>query len=206
MLTPSETRTLKFIQKYFVKSGYAPTLQEIAQGTGIKSRGVIHRYLRALQSSDLITILPNRKRGIRLNLEANENALAAPIIPLLGRIAAGQPIAARTGCDIMNPHFCAVRERSVSCQRPPLRPLVTVHLPNFNQAGQAIAHGRAEAKERRPAAGRGGGVAGYDSRNQGRGKRGMIHRIWERGMRDGGVAGSASPGSVDPIRATDCGT
>ena len=102
MLTPSETRTLKFIQKYFLKSGYAPTLQEIAQGTGIKSRGVIHRYLRALQSSDLITILPNRKRGIRLNLEANENALAAPIIPLLGRIAAGQPIEAIEGRDELN--------------------------------------------------------------------------------------------------------
>ena len=102
MLTPSVTRTLKFIQKYFVKSGYAPTLQEIAQGTGIKSRGVIHRYLRTLQSSDLITILPNRNRGIRLNLEANENASAAPIIPLLGRIAAGQPIEAIEGRDELN--------------------------------------------------------------------------------------------------------
>ena len=40
MLTPSEQRTFKFVQQYFLKNGYAPTLQEIAKGIGIKSRGI----------------------------------------------------------------------------------------------------------------------------------------------------------------------
>jgi repressor LexA len=102
MLTPSEQRTFKFVQQYFLKNGYAPTLQEIAKGIGIKSRGVVHRYLRALESSNLITILSNRRRGICLNPDADENASMAPIIPLLGRIAAGQPIEAIEGRDELN--------------------------------------------------------------------------------------------------------
>ena len=102
MLTPSEQRTFKFVQQYFLKNGQAPTLQEIAKGIGITSRGVVHRYLRALESSSLITILSNRRRGIFLNLDADENASIFPIIPLLGRIAAGQPIEAIEGRDELN--------------------------------------------------------------------------------------------------------
>ena len=50
MLTPSETKTLKFIQKYCIEKGCSPTLTEIANGIGIKSRGVVHRYIRSLES------------------------------------------------------------------------------------------------------------------------------------------------------------
>ena len=102
MLTPSEKKTLKCIQQYFMEKGYAPTLREIAQGIKINSRGVVHRYLKSLESSNLITILPNRKRGIHLNPEANENIPLVPTIPLLGRIAAGQPIEAIEGRDEIN--------------------------------------------------------------------------------------------------------
>ena len=102
MLTPSEKKTFKFIQQYFMEKGYAPTLKEIAQGIGINSRGVVHRYLKSLESSHLITILPNRKRGIHLNPEANENIPLVPTIPLLGRIAAGHPIEAIEGRDEIN--------------------------------------------------------------------------------------------------------
>mgnify|MGYP001160946851 FL=1 len=94
MLTPSETKTLKFIQKYCIEKGCSPTLTEIADGIGIKSRGVVHRYIKSLESKKLLSVASNRKRGICLNLEAYENQSIAPIIPLLGRIAAGQPIEA----------------------------------------------------------------------------------------------------------------
>ena len=49
MLTPSERKTLKFIQKYCMEKGYSPTLTEIAEGIGIKSKGVAHRYLKTLE-------------------------------------------------------------------------------------------------------------------------------------------------------------
>ncbi len=102
MLTPSEKRTLKFIQKYCIEKGYSPTLTEIAKGIGIKSKGVVHRYIRTLESLNLISVASHRKRGICLNLEAYENQSVAPIIPLLGRIAAGQPIEAIEGREEIN--------------------------------------------------------------------------------------------------------
>ena len=102
MLTSSEKKTLKFIQKYCIEKGYSPTLTEIAKGIGIKSKGVVHRYIKTLESLNLISISSYRKRGIVLNLEAYENQSVAPIIPLLGRIAAGQPIEAIEGREEIN--------------------------------------------------------------------------------------------------------
>ncbi len=102
MLTPSEKKTLRFIQKYCIEKGYSPTLTEIAKGIGIKSKGVVHRYIKSLESLNLISISSHRKRGICLNLEAYENQSVAPIIPLLGRIAAGQPIEAIEGREEIN--------------------------------------------------------------------------------------------------------
>ena len=102
MLTTSEKKTLKFIQKYCIERGYSPTLTEIAKGIGIKSKGVVHRYIKTLESLNLISISSHRKRGIVLNLEAYENQSVAPIIPLLGRIAAGQPIEAIEGREEIN--------------------------------------------------------------------------------------------------------
>ena len=102
MLTSSEKKTLKFIQKYCIEKGYSPTLTEIAKGIGIKSKGVVHRYIKTLESLNLISISSHRKRGIGLNLEAYENQSVAPIIPLLGRIAAGQPIEAIEGREEIN--------------------------------------------------------------------------------------------------------
>ena len=116
MLTSSEKKTLKFIQKYCIEKGYSPTLTEIAKGIGIKSKGVVHRYIKTLESLNLISISSHRKRGIVLNLEAYENQSVAPIIPLLGRIAAGQPIEAIEGREeinladfIMNPNRFALQ-------------------------------------------------------------------------------------------------
>ena len=102
MLSSSEKKTLKFIQKYCIEKGYSPTLTEIAKGIGIKSKGVGHRYIKTLESLNLISISSHRKRGIVLNLEAYENQSVAPIIPLLGRIAAGQPIEAIEGREEIN--------------------------------------------------------------------------------------------------------
>lgn len=89
MLTLSQRKTYEFIQRFIIMHDYSPTAAEIAQGIGIKSRGVVHRYLKALEASGLISLLPKRHRNIQL--------LEAPLsqsLPLVGTIAAGQPIEA----------------------------------------------------------------------------------------------------------------
>ena len=90
MLTLSQRKTHEFIQKFISKHDYAPTAAEIAEGIKIKSRGVVHRYLKALAAAGHIALTPNRHRNIRL-LDAFDSSAA---LPLVGVIAAGRPIEA----------------------------------------------------------------------------------------------------------------
>ncbi len=74
-------------------------MAEIAQGIGIHSRGVVHRYVSALAEAGLIQIVPGKRRNIQLT--QNQTGL----ITLKGRIAAGSPIEAITDnetLDIVN--------------------------------------------------------------------------------------------------------
>ncbi|WP_126456686.1 transcriptional repressor LexA [Sulfuriflexus mobilis] len=89
MLTPRLQDTLDFIRGYLAQHGYAPLLSEIALGIGIHSKGVVHRYLQDLRRVGYIEILAGKHRGIRLIESESSHSL-----PLLGRIAAGQPIEA----------------------------------------------------------------------------------------------------------------
>lgn len=88
MLTGSQHKTLAYIREYFSKNSFAPSLSDIADGLGIKSRGVVHRYVHALADAGYIQLIPGRQRNIQLN----ENS--ADELPLLGQIAAGKPIEA----------------------------------------------------------------------------------------------------------------
>ncbi len=99
MLTRAQQRTLDFIRRHCLQHGHAPSLAEIALGTGLRSRGVVHRHVQALAGAGAITLLPGRKRGIRL---AEEVTSSAYTLPLLGRIAAGQPIEAIPGQDSLD--------------------------------------------------------------------------------------------------------
>ncbi len=89
MLTLSQRKTYEFVKAFVQKRDYAPTVAEIAKGIGIQSRGVVHRYLKALVDKGYIRLQPNRHRNIQL-LEHDP----AVSIPLVGSIAAGQPIEA----------------------------------------------------------------------------------------------------------------
>lgn len=96
-LTDKQRLTLDFIQHYIAARTVPPKLQEIAEGIGINSRGVAHRYVQALVDAGFIETDNGKHRGIRLltaNLHHDES-----ILPLLGKIAAGKPIEAIPGED-----------------------------------------------------------------------------------------------------------
>lgn len=90
MPTKREKDTLDFVKHYMsTHDGMAPTAAEIAQGIGIRSRGVVYRYLEALEAKGLIKLLKNRRsRNIELTHDPRKT------IPLVGTIAAGKPIEA----------------------------------------------------------------------------------------------------------------
>ena len=49
MASAKQLETLKIVREYISSHGIAPTTQEIANKLGISSRGVVHRYLKALE-------------------------------------------------------------------------------------------------------------------------------------------------------------
>ena len=90
-MTRMERNTYLFIIEFFNTHQYAPTTSEIAAGIGIQSRGVVHRYLKSLQRMGKIMLTPHRHRNITLT---DQSLLQPDSVPLLGKIAAGQPIEA----------------------------------------------------------------------------------------------------------------
>ena len=96
-LTDKQRAVLDFIQRYISIHTVAPKLQEIADGIGITSRGVAHRYVQALVDTGFITVDNGQHRGIHL-LKTNPHRSQSSI-PLLGKIAAGRPIEAIAGDD-----------------------------------------------------------------------------------------------------------
>ena len=93
-LTARQTEILVFIQSFIEETGMPPTRAEMARKLGFRSANAAEEHLRALQRKGVIELLPGTSRGIRL-LEAGRPPLTEEEgLPLVGRVAAGQPILA----------------------------------------------------------------------------------------------------------------
>ncbi len=99
MLTPRQLQTLNFIRQFVATHRYAPSLTEIAHGIGIRSKGVAHRYVQALAAAGHLVLHPGRQRGLELVEEQQTGMLH---MPLMGYIAAGQPIEAIPGQEVLD--------------------------------------------------------------------------------------------------------
>jgi repressor LexA len=89
-LTPRQLEIVNFIREYFADKGYAPTMQEMADHLGV-SRPTVFEHIEALEAKGALQRQALRSRGIEL---APELAGKVSALPLVGRIAAGQPIEA----------------------------------------------------------------------------------------------------------------
>ncbi len=97
MLTASQHRTLNVIEDFIQRHNYAPTLAEIAQQLGIRSRTAVHNRIKALAAAGLIDIVQGQRRNIRLKKPTSTFEF-----PLLGKIAAGDPIEAVADKRVVN--------------------------------------------------------------------------------------------------------
>ena len=88
MLTRKQQQSYQFIRDYVAEHGHAPSLDEISLALGARSRTSAFNYVRSLEAAGLIRLASGRKRNIEL-VEQPGTAL-----PLIGKIAAGQPIEA----------------------------------------------------------------------------------------------------------------
>lgn len=99
MLTRKQQQVLEFIRNYMAEHQQAPTESEIAAGIGIKSRGVAHRYVAAIEKAGYIKTVRGKRRNIRLRHNYKNQVLG---LPLLGGLAKNSPIKALQHTDIID--------------------------------------------------------------------------------------------------------
>lgn len=88
-LTPTRQALLDYLRQYLAAHGYPPSQLQIAAALGLKQNRSARLHLEALAREGHIELVPGQARGIRLRQAASVETLQ---VPLLGRVAAGQPI------------------------------------------------------------------------------------------------------------------
>ncbi|MBX5490909.1 MAG: transcriptional repressor LexA [Chloroflexi bacterium] len=94
-LSARQRQILDFIREFVHERGYPPTIRDIGQGLGISSTSVVDYNLKALERAGLIQREREVSRGVRLLDEIDERYPVRVVeVPVVGRIAAGEPIEA----------------------------------------------------------------------------------------------------------------
>lgn len=89
MLTKKQKLVLDFVKQHEKKKGYSPSLEEIQQHFKLASVSTAHFHIKQLQKKGLLT--KEEKQGRTISAVKEAKALE---VPLVGNIAAGQPIEA----------------------------------------------------------------------------------------------------------------
>jgi len=98
-ITRRQRELYDFISEFVQKNGYSPSFDEIREGMGLNSLATVHKHVTNLEKKGLLTRDYNRSRSIDLvppkgRLKQAMSVNTTMVLPLLGRIAAGQPIEA----------------------------------------------------------------------------------------------------------------
>ncbi|MEM9302157.1 MAG: transcriptional repressor LexA [Pseudomonadota bacterium] len=129
-LTRRQQEILDFIRDTIRRHGYPPTRNEIAVRFGFRSPNAAEDHLKALNRKGAIRLESGVSRGIRV-IETNpqpEQSAGLDELPLVGRVAAGQPILAAEHIE----EHCAV---DPSLFRPRPHYLLRVHGSSMRDAG-----------------------------------------------------------------------
>ena len=98
MLTTRQQEIWQFLVEYVDDRGYPPTVREIGEAVGLASPSTVHAHLANLERAGLLRRDPTKPRAIELvgrrRAETASNASTTPVLPLLGRIAAGSALLA----------------------------------------------------------------------------------------------------------------
>ena len=93
-ITARQRHVFEFIRRYLETNDQPPTIAEIGKQFQMTSPASVHSILSALEREGLIKRIPNVSRGIELVKSTRPENEDGFEIPLLGLVAAGQPIEA----------------------------------------------------------------------------------------------------------------
>lgn len=107
-LTKRQKEFLNFVADFLEKRGYSPSYEEIAEGLSLASLATVHKHILSLESKQYLTRGFNQSRSLEIApkyYDEQRQHRQTPVrveVPLLGRIAAGQPVEAIAGEETLN--------------------------------------------------------------------------------------------------------
>jgi repressor LexA len=108
-LTKRQQEIFDFIKRYSAKYGYPPTVRDIGKAVGLASSSTVHAHLANLERIGMLRRDPTKPRAIELLDRAVDGvrSLVRPGLPLVGQVAAGQPVLAEENIEeyVQTPAF-----------------------------------------------------------------------------------------------------
>lgn len=107
-LTPRQKEVLDFVVSFNERNGYSPSYEEIAEGLSLNSLATVHKHVSGLELKGYLQRRYNESRSIEVSedymlAERKRAREQSPLeVPLLGRIAAGQPVESVAGQESLN--------------------------------------------------------------------------------------------------------
>ena len=94
-ISKKQSEILEYIKQEIVSRGFPPAVREICEAVGLKSTSSVHSHLETLEKNGYIRRDPTKPRAIEI-LDENFGMLRRDMVnvPMVGRVAAGQPILA----------------------------------------------------------------------------------------------------------------
>lgn len=99
-ITKKQEEILNYIKDEILERGFPPAVREICQAVGLKSTSSVHSHLESLEKNGYIRRNPTKPRAIEI-LDESFNMLRREMVnvPVVGTVAAGQPILAEQNID-----------------------------------------------------------------------------------------------------------
>ena len=94
-ISDKQREILDYIKTEILNKGYPPTVRDICEAVKLKSTSSVHSHLEALENNGYIRRDPTKPRAIEI-VDDNFNLTRREVVnvPMIGRVAAGQPILA----------------------------------------------------------------------------------------------------------------
>ena len=93
-LTSKQNNVLDYLKQFLAKKGYPPTVREICAALNLSSPATVHAHLNTLEEKGYISKGNSKNRAIELLVKNEYEEADSVDIPLLGKVAAGNPIEA----------------------------------------------------------------------------------------------------------------
>jgi len=99
-ITDKQREILEYMKTEILNKGYPPTVRELCDAVNLKSTSSIHAHLETLEKNGYIRRDPSKPRAIEI-VDDNFNLVRREVVnvPIVGRVAAGQPLLAVQNID-----------------------------------------------------------------------------------------------------------